>query len=123
MSNHGVRKFWIYWTLCLLSYFVELHGTLFSVNYQIYQGLSIHLDGNSDKRDFFFKQGREIGELSGFLWNIPDISRIYPSQGTQAMLTQRQRKFELFYNPSQAKPHLRSSLRSTGKVQPYPVIA
>ena len=85
------------------------------MNYQIYQGLSICLDSNSDKRhQFSFKQKRKI---SGFLWNIPDISRIYPSQGTQAMLTQRQRKFELFFNPSQAKPRSRSSLRSTGKVQ------
>ena len=37
-------------------------------------------------------------ETSGFLWNMQDISR----ESTQAKLTQRQRKFELF-NPSQAK--------------------
>ena len=39
-----------------------------------------------------------IYETVGFLWNMPDISR----GSTQAKLTQRQRKFELF-NPSQAK--------------------
>ena len=39
-----------------------------------------------------------IDETSGFLWNMQDISR----GSTQAKLTQRQRKFELF-NPSQAK--------------------
>ena len=48
--------------------------------------------------------------------------QIYPSQGTQAMLTQRQRKFELF-NPSQAM--LEEQLdehRQGATVQPYPVI-
>ena len=39
-----------------------------------------------------------IHETVGFLWNMQDISR----GSTQAKLTQRQRKFELF-NPSQAK--------------------
>ena len=30
-----------------------------SVNYHNYQGLSIHLDGNSDKSDFFFETKEE----------------------------------------------------------------
>ena len=38
-----------------------------------------------------------IDETSGFLWNMQDICR----GSTQAKLTQRQRKFELF-NPGQA---------------------
>ena len=42
-----------------------------------------------------------IDEIRGFYGVFPDISR-NPSQATQANLTQRQRKFELF-NPSQAK--------------------
>ena len=54
---------------------------------------------------YFLQMREEIGghrwtihETVGFLWNMPDISR----GSTQAKLTQRQRKFELF-NPSQAK--------------------
>ena len=49
---------------------------------------------------------------------------IYPSQGAQAMLTQRQRKFELFFNPSQAKleEQLEEQHRQGAAVQPYPVI-
>ena len=39
--------------------FVELHGTLFSVNYQIYLGLSKYLDGDSDKCHFFFQTRKE----------------------------------------------------------------
>ena len=39
--------------------FVELCGTLFSVNYQIYLGLSMYLDGNSDIRHFFFQTRKE----------------------------------------------------------------
>ena len=47
----------------------------------------------------------------------------YPSQGTQAMLTQtkRQRKFELF-NPSQLEEQLEEQHRQGAGVQPYPVI-
>ena len=54
---------------------------------------------------YFLQTREEIGghewiihETVGFLWNMQDISR----GSTQAMLSQRQRKFELF-NPSQAK--------------------
>ena len=95
LSNHGVRKFWIYWTLLL---------NHLDLNYQIYLGLSYNLDGNLDKWHslfFSFKQGRKIVdfmEYSRYFQTFPE---------TQAMLTQRQRKFELF-NPSQAKPRLRS---------------
>ena len=83
-----------------------------SVNYQIYWGLSKYLDGNSDNRHSFFFQTRK--ENSG----IYGIFQIFP--WTQATLTQRQRKFELF-NPSQAmleeQLSFRSRLSSTGKVQ------
>ena len=55
-----------------------------------------------------FLQTRE--EIGGQLMKLVDFieysryfQEIYPSQGTQAMLTQRQRKFELFFNPSQAR--------------------
>ena len=55
---------------------LDLQDLLFAdpldLDYQIYLGLSKYLDGNSDKHNFSFKQGRKI---SGFLWNIQDISR------------------------------------------------
>ena len=58
-------------------------------------------------------------EYSRYFQDLP-----YPSQGTQAMLTQRQRKFELFFNPSQAKSEerLEEQHRQGAAVQPYPVI-
>ena len=69
--NHGVQKVLDLLDLTFAD-FVELHGTLFWMNYQIYLGLSKYLDGNSDKHHFLsFKQGRKI---SGFYGNIPNIS-------------------------------------------------
>ena len=78
---------------------MELHGTLFSVNYQIYQGLSIHFDGNSDKCDFFFKQRRKI---SGFMEYSRYFHEPKPSQATLE---------------EQLEEH-----RQGAAVQPYPVI-
>ena len=54
-------------------------------------------------------------EYSRYFQDLP-----YPSQGTQATLTQRQRKFELFFNPSQAKSE--EQHRQGAAVQPYTVI-
>ena len=53
---------------------------------------------------FFFQTRKDNGQLVklvDFMEYSRYFQKIYPSQGTQAMLTQRQRKFELF-NPSQA---------------------
>ena len=57
--NHGVRKFWIYWTLHLLSYSRNSWKLRLPVDYHNYQGLSKYFDGNSDKSDFFFKTKEE----------------------------------------------------------------
>ena len=62
------------------------------------------------------------------LWNIQDISRIYPSQGTQAMLTQETKKVQTLQpKPSHArgaecKEQLEEQHRQGAAVQPYPVI-
>ena len=107
--NHGVRKFWIYWTLRLLTlwnymehlgnftYFLDLcisDGPLtnFATNFHEISIISSNKGGNRWTIDRFY-----------------GIFQIFPE--TQAMLTQRQRKFELF-NPSQAKPHLRTRCSS-----------
>ena len=112
ISNHGVRKSWIYWTLCLLSY-LELHGT--------FPWMFLH---------YFLQMREEISEKFEQLVKSVDFmeysgyfQEIYPSQGTQAMLTWRQGKFELF-NPSHAKGavKLEEQHRQGAAVQPYPVI-
>ena len=66
--------------------------------------LSIYIDGNFDNfhsLKFFSIISSMRGEIDEqlvkldnwlSLWNIQDISRIYPSQGTQAMLTQETKK-------------------------------
>ena len=66
----------------------------------------------------------ETGQLAEFMEYSRFFQEIYPSQGTQAMLTQRQRKFELFFNPSQAKLEewLEEQHRQGTAVHPYPVI-
>ena len=55
--------------------FVELHGTLFSVTYQIYQGLSKYLDGNSDKCPFF--SSNKEGKLGHKLVDFMEYSRYF----------------------------------------------
>ena len=104
ISNNGVRKFWIYWTLYLLTwnhmkhlgnfdYFLGFcifdgHFTNFATNFWEISIISSNKGGNR----------WTIDEVRGFM----EYSRYFqnPSQATQATLTQRQRKFELF-NPSQ----------------------
>ena len=102
---------------------MELQGTLRNSDSH-YVKLSMHLDGNSDKRmAFFSNKGGKLVDFVEYSRYFQDL--LYPSQGTQVKvpkpcLLKRQRKFELF-NPSQAmleKLSVRSSLRSsTGKVQ------
>ena len=66
---------------------MELHGALFLVNYQIYQGLCIYLDGNSDKCHFSSnKEGKLVHKLVDFM----EYSRYFHEP--QAKLTQGQRK-------------------------------
>ena len=86
---------------------LELHGSfgfsIISLVCAFRMGISPTLQLTFRKFPLFLQMGEEIGgQLMKLvdLWNIPDISR-NPSQATQAKLTQRQRKFELF-NPSQA---------------------
>ena len=110
------------------------------VDYHNYQAISIYLNGNSNH--FLFLELFSVissmrGEINGqlvkldnwlSLWNIQDISRIYPSQGTQAMLTQETKKvWTLQPKPSHArgaecKEQLEEQHRQGAAVQPYPVI-
>ena len=68
--------------------------------------------------------GGQLVKLDNWLslWNIQDISRIYLSQGTQAMLTQETK--ESLNSSTQAKPEeqLEEQHRQGTAVQPYPVI-
>ena len=48
------------------------------------------------------------------------FQEIYPSQGTQAMLTQRQRKFELFNPKPSQRSRLEEQQRQGAAVQPLP---
>ena len=69
---------------------MALHGTLGNlVNCHFYPGLSMHFDGNSDNHHF---PSHKEGKLVDFMEYSRYFQEIYPSQGTQAMLTQRQRK-------------------------------
>ena len=78
--------------------------------------LSIHLAGNSDKRhQFSFKQRRKI---SGFLWNILDISRIYPSHAN----SERKKVLTLLQPQAKLEEWLEEQHRQGAAVQPYPVI-
>ena len=81
--------------------FKELHGTLRnSVNYQIYQGLSIHFDSNSDKRDFFFKQRRKISGFYGIFQIFPGSTLPKPRYPSHA----NSRDKESLNSSTQAKP-------------------
>ena len=94
--NHGVRKIWIYWTLHLLTLwnYMEHLG-----NFDYFLDLCI-LDGPLTN---FTTNFHEISIISsnkgGNRWTIDKISgfygifQIFPE--TQAMLTQRQRRFIL----------------------------
>ena len=104
ISNHGVRKFWIYWTLHLLTWnYMEHLG-----NFDYFFGhksmdISPTLQLTLMTFPLFLQMREEIGIQLMKLEDFMEYSRYLqnPSQAIQAKLTQRQRKFELF-NPSQA---------------------
>ena len=104
--------------------YVEHLETGLSMDYHNYQRLSIHFDGNSDNIDFFFKnKGGKLVEYSRYFQDL-----LYPSQGTQAMLTQETKKvWTLQPKPSHARgaeheEQLEEQHRQGAAVQPYPVI-
>ena len=116
VSNHSVRKFWIYWTLCLLSCFMELCGTLRNLDSQWiirFTNASLYtLRVILITVTFSSNKGGKLVEYSRYFQDL-----LYPSQGTQTMLTQVTKKFwTLQPKPSQATLE-ELSLRSTGKVQ------
>ena len=83
--------------------FVELHGTFRNcLDFPIAWIVILINDNFLQSRKE--NNTRQLVKLVDFMEYSRYFQEIYPSQGTQAMLTQRQRKFELF-NPSQAKPH------------------
>ena len=87
ISNHGVRKFWIYWTLHLLRRNSWKLGL--PVDYHNYHRLSKYFD--SDKRTAFFSnKGGKLVDFMEYSRYFQDL--LYPSQGTQAMLTQETKK-------------------------------
>ena len=100
----------------------------------IYQAISIHRDGNSDNFHslnfsplFLQWEGEIDGQLVKLdnwlsLWNIQDISRIYPSQGTQATLTQETKKVWNSSTQAKLEEQLEEQHRQGAAVQPYPVL-
>ena len=112
ISNHSVRKFWIYWTFCLLS-------CLYGITWNIW-GILIISPLFLQTREKISEQFAQLVKLVDFMEYSRYFQEIYPSQGTKAMLTQETKKVWTLLQPkpSQATLSLRSSLRSsTGKVQ------
>ena len=116
ISNHGVRKFWIYWTLHLLSCFMELHGTLRNSDSQwiirftkdspyTLTVILINMTFSSNK----------VGKLVD-LWNIPDTS-MNPSQANSET-----KKVWTLLQPKPSQAMLEEQHRQGAAVQPYPVI-
>ena len=80
ISNHGVGKFWIYWTLHLLTwnYTEHLGNLIISLVCAFQMDISPTLQLTFRKFPLFLQTREEIGgQLMKLedLWNIPDISR------------------------------------------------
>ena len=105
ISNHGVRKSWIYWTLCLLTTWNYMEHFL---------GCFSIISSNKGGNKWTIWTIGETGQLVDFMEYSRYFQEIYQSQGTKAMLTQETKKVWTL----QPKLSLRSGLRSrTGKVQ------
>ena len=61
-----------------------------SVNYHNYQRLSKYFDSNSDNRAFSSNKEGKLVDFMEYFRYFQDL--LYPSQGTQAMLTQETKK-------------------------------
>ena len=90
------------------------------MNYHNYQGLSIHLDGNSDKKD-----GNFLSNTGGKLVDFMEYSRCFqdlPKPRYPSHANSRDKKSLNSSTQAKLEEQLEEQHRQGAAVQPYPVI-